>query len=161
MNLGSHPLEEALEVLRPIGMLQLANRLRFDLPDPLPRDPKNAADLFERIGIAIAQAITKPDDLSFAPGERLEQTLNLLTKDAVVGVLKRTFAVLIFDQLAERSIFAFADRRRKLNTSVWRSWPCTGKVIFNVVVSFSTTSKSLSASSAIGCKMKAVVSVPI
>src|SRR5262245_42247337 len=79
--LAGHLLEEAFQVHTPHGVLQLADRLGFDLPHTLARDLEDAADLFERVRVAILQAVAKADDLALAPGERLQQAFDFLPQD--------------------------------------------------------------------------------
>jgi hypothetical protein len=59
-------------------MLQLADGLGLDLPDALAGDLEDAADLFERVGVAVADAVAQLDDLALAVGQRLEHLLDLV-----------------------------------------------------------------------------------
>ena len=74
--------QEAGQVFAAIGMLQLRDRLGFDLPNPFAGDFEDAADLFERVGVAVIQPIAQPNDLPLAVGERLEQRFDL-SREAV------------------------------------------------------------------------------
>jgi hypothetical protein len=49
-----------------VRLLKFANRLRFDLPDALPRHREDLADFFEGIGVTIRQAVPQANDLSLA-----------------------------------------------------------------------------------------------
>src|SRR5213079_1265867 len=49
-------------------MLQLADRLGFDLADALARHFEDSAHLLERVGVAVAQAVPQFDDLALAHG---------------------------------------------------------------------------------------------
>src|SRR5437764_9767659 len=61
-------IKESFELATAHRMLQLANRLGLDLADALTRDLENPAHFFERVGVAVAQAIAKLDNLAFAIG---------------------------------------------------------------------------------------------
>src|SRR5207253_6955274 len=103
-------LQKAFEVHAADGMLQLADGLGLDLADALARDLEDAADLFERVGVAVLQAVAEADDLPLAPGERLQQMLNLLPQDAVIGAVDRVVAGVVLEKLAKARILAVADR---------------------------------------------------
>src|SRR5687768_11305618 len=91
-------------------MLQLLDGLGFDLPHALARDLEDAADFFERVGVTIAQPVTKANDLALAIGQRLEQALDLVLENAVVRGANRILAALVLNELAEAAVFAVADR---------------------------------------------------
>src|SRR5947208_1870430 len=65
-------VEEALELATAYRMLQLADRLGLDLADAFPSDFENAAHFLQRVGVAVAQAVTELDDLALAVGQSLE-----------------------------------------------------------------------------------------
>ena len=71
------PGYERLQVLAADGVLQLGDGFGFDLPHALAGDLEDAADFFQRVGVAVAQAVTQADDLPLAVGERLEQLFDL------------------------------------------------------------------------------------
>ena len=56
-------LEEAPQLLRARGVLELPDRLGLDLADALAGDLEDPADLLERVGVAVAQAVAELDDL--------------------------------------------------------------------------------------------------
>ena len=68
-------------------MLQLADGFGFDLADAFAGHLEDAADFFERVGVAVAQAVTQADDFALAEGQRLQQLFDLLAQQAVVGEL--------------------------------------------------------------------------
>src|SRR3954467_4581555 len=90
-------------------MLQLADGFGLDLPDALASDLENAADLFERVSVAVLQAVPQADDLSLAPGERLQQMVDLLPQDALIGTVHRIVAGLVLEKLAKARILAVTD----------------------------------------------------
>ncbi len=57
--LARHSAQEAFQLPAPHGVLQLANGLGFDLADALAGDLEDAADLFQRVGVAVAQAVAQ------------------------------------------------------------------------------------------------------
>src|SRR5579875_455141 len=63
---AQHAVEEALKLPAPDRMLQFAHRLGFDLPHPFARHLEDAADLLQRVSVAVAQAVTQLDDLALA-----------------------------------------------------------------------------------------------
>src|SRR6266511_39067 len=71
-------LEEALELSAAHGVLQFSDGLGLDLPDALAGDLEDPSDLFEGIGVAIAQAVAELDDLALAVGQGLEDLVDLL-----------------------------------------------------------------------------------
>src|SRR6266699_7306577 len=71
-------VEVVAEHLRAGRMAQLGHRLRLDLPDPLPGDAVDLADLVERLRLTVRQAEPHRDDPRFALGERVEHRVQLL-----------------------------------------------------------------------------------
>jgi hypothetical protein len=66
-------------------MLQLAHGLGLDLAHALARDLEDAADLFERVGVAVADAVAQLDDLALAEGQRLSTSFDALLQHLVGG----------------------------------------------------------------------------
>ena len=85
------PLRKPCKLLAAHRMLQLLDRLGFDLPHALARDLEDAAHLFQGVGVAVAQAVAQADDLPLAVGERLEQAFDLLPQQAIAGRRARGF----------------------------------------------------------------------
>jgi len=102
--------QEAFELLAANRVLQLAERLGLDLPHALASDLEDPPDLFERVSVAIAKAISQADNLPLAEGQRFEQPLDLLPQHAVRGRDDRAFRAGIFDEFAEAAILALAHR---------------------------------------------------
>src|SRR5262245_18837322 len=92
-------------------MPQLAQRLRFDLPDALARDREALADLLERVLAAVADAEPHLDHLLLTRRERLEHRLGLLLEVEVDHRFGRRHHLPILDEVAEMRIFLLADRR--------------------------------------------------
>src|SRR3954470_23534285 len=71
-------VEERAELLRTRRMAQLAERLRLDLADAFARHVERAADFFERVLRAVADAEAHLEDLLLARGERAQDLVRLL-----------------------------------------------------------------------------------
>src|SRR6478672_13964094 len=69
--------EERPQLAATGGVPQLAQRLRFDLADALPRDGEVLTHLFERVLAAVAHAKPHLDDFLFAGRQRLQYRLGL------------------------------------------------------------------------------------
>src|SRR5689334_15099680 len=74
----SAPVEEAFELAAANGMLQLPHRFRLDLANALARHLEDSAHLFERIGVAVAEAVAQLDNFALAVGQRLQDMLDLV-----------------------------------------------------------------------------------
>ncbi len=68
---GGEAIDEAGQTRTAIRLLQLADGLGFDLPDALAGDREDLADFFERVGVAVGQAVAEPQDLALAVVELL------------------------------------------------------------------------------------------
>ena len=91
-------------------MLQLADGLGLDLADALAGDLEDPADLFERVGVAVADAVAQLDDLALAVGQRLEHLLDLVLEHLLRGGADRALGRLVLDEVAEVAVLALADR---------------------------------------------------
>src|SRR5262249_12113605 len=91
-------------------MLQLADGFRLDLPDALAGHLEGPGDLFEGVRVAVAQAIPKLDDLSFAVGQSLEHLLDLVLEHLLRRGVDRRLDAVVLDEVAEIAILALADR---------------------------------------------------
>ena len=61
-------------------MPQLAQCLRFNLPDALTRDAKFLADFLQRTALTVAQAKTPLDHAALAVAQLIQHFLHLLTQ---------------------------------------------------------------------------------
>ena len=89
-------------------MLQLLDRLGFDLPDTLPRHPEDPSHLFERVGVAVGQAVSQPDDLPFTVGEGFQQRLEPVLEQPVRGGMRGAHSARVLHEFAEAGVFALA-----------------------------------------------------
>src|SRR3954454_9853381 len=94
-------IEERTELLRARRMAQLAERLRLDLADALARHVERAADFFERVLGAVADAEAHLEHLLLARGERAEDLVRLLFQICDDHVIDRGNHAAIFDEIAE------------------------------------------------------------
>ena len=60
--------EVARQLVAADWVLEFGQRGGFNLSDALARDLEDAADLFERVAVAVAEPVTEPDDLALAVG---------------------------------------------------------------------------------------------
>src|SRR5436305_4525096 len=104
-------VEERTELLRARRMAQLAERFRLDLADAFAGHVERAADFFERVLGAVADAEAHLEDLLLARGERAQDFVRLLFQVRNDHVINRRDHAAIFDEIAEVRIFLFADRR--------------------------------------------------
>ena len=80
------------------------DRLGFDLPDAFAGDLEDAADFFQRVAVAVAQAVAQADDLPLAVGERLEQLFDLARAAfRCLASVDRALGAVVLEELAEAS----------------------------------------------------------
>src|SRR5262245_12174747 len=89
LNLTFELIQEPNQLAAAAGLLELANRFGFDLADALASDLEYVADFFQRIAVAVAQAVTQLDDLSLTIAERLEDLRYLATEHFLRGADRR------------------------------------------------------------------------
>src|SRR3954454_13375278 len=104
-------IEERTELLRARRVAELAQRLRLDLADAFARHIERAANFFERVLGAVADAEAHLEDLLLARRERAEDLVRLLFEIRDDHVIDRGDHAAILDEIAEMRIFLFTDRR--------------------------------------------------
>src|SRR5579872_2702959 len=104
-------LDETAQVVAAGVVLQLAQSFRFDLADALARDLEDSPRLFERITIAVSQAVTQLDDLALAIREALENVVDLVFEQLVHRRFRRRVLGAVFEEVAERAVFALSHGR--------------------------------------------------
>ena len=77
--------------------------------DALAGDLEDAADLFEGVGVAVADAVAQADDLALAVGEGVEDLGDLLLEHLVGGDVGRVLDRLVLQEVAEVAVVAVAD----------------------------------------------------
>ena len=70
------PGKEACQAPAANRVLQFPDRLGFDLAHSFARDLEDSADFFERIGVAVADAVAQLENLSLAIGQGLEHVVD-------------------------------------------------------------------------------------
>src|SRR5690242_13453597 len=104
-------VEEATQLARARGVLQLAQRLRLDLADALARHRELLADLLERVIGVHADAEAHPQDPLLARGQRGEDARRRLAQIRLDRRVERQDRVLVLDEVAEMAVLLVADRR--------------------------------------------------
>src|SRR6185436_18628677 len=74
-------LQVVLELPAAGRVAQLAQRLGLDLADPLAGDVELLADLLERSGTPVLEAEAELEHTTFATGQRVEDSLDLLLEE--------------------------------------------------------------------------------
>src|SRR5688572_26941827 len=65
------PVDEAGKGAGTVRLLELADGFGLDLADAFARDAEYFADLFERVGVTVGQAVPQPQDFPLAVVEAL------------------------------------------------------------------------------------------
>src|SRR5204863_8210166 len=90
-------------------LLQLANRLRLNLANTLPGNLENMTNFFQRVAVAVAQAVTELGDLALTIAERLKDLRDLAAKHLLGCADRRALCARIGEQVAKVAVFAVAD----------------------------------------------------
>src|SRR5262245_17263296 len=69
-------IQKAHQLLAAAGLLELADGFGFDLADAFAGDFENVANLFQRVAVAVAQAVPQLDDLALAVAQGLEHLVD-------------------------------------------------------------------------------------
>src|SRR6266446_1831125 len=91
-------------------MAHFAQRFRLDLANPLAGNSKLAADLFQGPAISVDQAEALFENLAFTFGQRLKHILDLFLQQHNRRHVAGVFSTLVFDEVAEIRLLAFANR---------------------------------------------------
>ena len=102
-------VQESFQFSGADGVLELADGLGLDLADALARDFEDAADLFERVGVAVADAVAQLDDLALAVGQRLEDDVDPVLEHFLRGRGDGRIDRVVLDEIAEVAVLALAD----------------------------------------------------
>src|SRR5262245_45708245 len=101
-------VQEPFQLATAYRVLQLADRLGLDLPHALARHLEDAADLLQRVRVAVAQPVTQLDDLALAVGQRLEHLLDLVLEHLLSRRTHRGLGAVVLDEVAEVTVLALA-----------------------------------------------------
>src|SRR5262249_54436228 len=102
-------LEEPLELPASDWVLELSDGLGLDLADAFSRHLEDPAHLFEGVGVAVAQAVAKLDDLPLAARQRFQDLLDLLLGHFLRRGFYRAPGRLVIDEVAEVAVLTPAD----------------------------------------------------
>ena len=74
----SNPLKEPLQLSTAHRMLQLANRLGFDLTHAFSSHLEDAPHFLQSVRVTVTQTIPQLDNLTLTVGQRLQNNVNLV-----------------------------------------------------------------------------------
>src|SRR5690606_14727978 len=103
-------IQEAGQLGATAGLLELADRLGFDLADTLAGHLENVAHFFQRVAVAVAQTVPQADDFPLAIAEGLEDLVDAAAEHFVSRTVGRAFGAAIGQQVAKVAVLAVADR---------------------------------------------------
>src|SRR5690606_17466296 len=103
------PVNEAAKLAQPDRVLKLANRLGLDLAHALAGDLEDAADLLERVGVSVADAVAELEYLPLAVGEGAKHLFDALLEHVARSAIGGRALALIFDEVAEVALLAIAN----------------------------------------------------
>ena len=92
-------------------MAQLRHRLGLYLADTLTGHAVHAADIVQRLGLAVLQTVTHLDDAGLAGAQSLQHLLELLLQQRERDRVGRRDRVGVLDEVAELGIAVLAQRR--------------------------------------------------
>ena len=73
------PGKKPFQLPRSYRVLQFADGFGFHLPHAFAGDFEDSAYFFQRVGVAVADAVAELDDFALAIGERLEDSCSILS----------------------------------------------------------------------------------
>src|SRR5260370_25672102 len=97
------------------GVAQFAQRLSLNLANALASDGEHPADFFEGVRIAVLKPKTHTDDAFFAGTELLQHGGHTFLQAEADGCIRWRDHGLVFDEIAQMSVFLFADRSLERN----------------------------------------------
>src|SRR5262249_39837562 len=108
--LNARRFKETFQLPNPRRMPHFAQRFCLDLADPLPSDLELAAYFFQRSTVAVNEAKSLLEDLSFSVSEGFKDILDLLLQQDNRSHVARVFGATILDEVAEVGFLALAYR---------------------------------------------------
>src|SRR5262245_43711705 len=102
-------IEEAHQLLAAAGLLELADGFGFDLADAFPRDLEDVADFFQRVAVAVAQAVPQLDDLPLAVAQGLEHLVDTVPQHLLRRAGGRALGGAVGKEVAKMAVLAVAD----------------------------------------------------
>src|SRR6056297_121991 len=103
-------VQEADQGFGAVRLLQLANRLAFDLTHAFAGDLKDLADFFQGVRVAVGQTVSQPQDFAFAIVQRFHRQVDLNFQGFAVRFHQRIFVAVVFQEFAESAFFVITDR---------------------------------------------------
>ena len=91
-------------------MLQLADGLCLDLPNPLTGHLEDLAHLLKSIGIPISKAVAQLDNLAFPVGKRTKNISKLFLQHLMGRGVDGRDGSLVLDEITEEPIIGIPDR---------------------------------------------------
>ena len=101
--------KKVFQALAAAGMAELTQGLGLNLADALARDVELLADLFQRSGLAVVQAIAQAEHLGLARRQRIQYVHKLLLEQRYGNRLRRRGRVVIGYKVAEVAVVLLAD----------------------------------------------------
>src|SRR4051812_4050149 len=92
---GRDLFPEPAELVLALRELELLEGADLDLADALARDLEDRADLLERVGVAVAEAVAELEDFPLAVRERLQELRDRLAQHRVLRGIDRRLALLV------------------------------------------------------------------
>src|ERR1700733_9751771 len=92
------------------GVAELGHGLGLDLPDPLPGDPVDLADLLQGLGLPVGQPEPQGYHARLTLGQRAEDRVQLLLQQGEAGRLAGLDGLGVLDQVAELAVAVLAER---------------------------------------------------
>src|SRR3984885_12606332 len=89
---------------------ELGHGLGLDLPDPLPGDPVDLADLVQGLGLPVGQAEPHRDHARLTLGQRVQNRVQLLLEQREADRLAGLDGFGVLDQVAELAVAVLAER---------------------------------------------------
>src|SRR5258706_11206309 len=110
--------EKRADVAGARWVAQFAQRLGLNLANALTRDREHLADFFEGARIAVLKPKTHADDAFFAGIELLQHGGHRLLQAEADGRIRWRRHGLFFDEIAQLSVFLFADTSLERNRTL-------------------------------------------
>src|SRR6266567_6239238 len=105
---GVSPTPGSPGALRPAGVPQLRQGLRFDLPDPLTGHAELPADLLQRPEVSVQEAEPELEDLPLPLGQCVQDRVEVLLQEDERSRVDRDDGLGVLDEVAEEGVLLLA-----------------------------------------------------
>src|SRR5262245_1314579 len=102
-------IQKAHQLLAAAGLLELHHGFGFDLADAFPRDLEDVSDFFQRVAVAVAQAVPQLDDLPLAVTEGLEHLVDAVSQHLLRRAGSRALGGAVGKEVAKVAVLTVAD----------------------------------------------------